>query len=52
MVSSEKARQCVCVIGVAKAGRGMPGVYSELEDHRRGRQDGPKKLFQKLAAPE
>ena len=52
VVSSEKARQCVCVIGVAKAGRGMPGVYSELEDHRRGRQDGPKKLFQKLAAPE
>lgn len=48
VVSSEKARQCVCVIGVTKAGRGMPGIYSELEDHRRGRQDGPRSYFRSL----
>lgn len=43
VVSSEKARQCVCV-GIVQAGRGMPGIYSELEDHRRGRQDGPEAI--------
>lgn len=34
VVSSEKARQPVCVIGITEAGRGMPGVCSELEDHK------------------
>lgn len=38
----------MCVIGVTKAGRGMPGIYSELEDHRRGRQDGPRSYFRSL----
>lgn len=48
VVGSERARQHVCVIGVTEAGHGMTAAYSELEDHRRGRQDGHKKL----AAPE